>query len=143
VFLALPESPRRYEPLPHTCTRLSYRPIAVVSHSVLVGHCSVAHDETLNQFLLRGLTCSDKLVSTPSFPIAPGPHLQRLSSILRPTPHPHSTMDPSSGQPAPAPARTPASCDMMFCHECADEWYRDEHGLTCPECGSDFTEIVS
>jgi len=31
----------------------------------------------------------------------------------------------------------------MFCHECADEWYRDERGLTCPECGSDFTEIVS
>lgn len=31
---------------------------------------------------------------------------------------------------------------MMFCHECADEWYRDERGLTCPECGSDFTEII-
>ncbi|KAF2736741.1 hypothetical protein EJ04DRAFT_149695 [Polyplosphaeria fusca] len=32
--------------------------------------------------------------------------------------------------------------DMMYCHECHDEWYRDEHGLTCPECGSDFTEII-
>lgn len=31
---------------------------------------------------------------------------------------------------------------MMFCHECQDEWYRDMHGLTCPECGSDFTEII-
>lgn len=31
---------------------------------------------------------------------------------------------------------------MMYCHECNDEWYRDEHGLTCPECGSDFTEII-
>lgn len=30
----------------------------------------------------------------------------------------------------------------MFCHECQDEWYRDEQGLTCPECGSDFTEII-
>lgn len=30
----------------------------------------------------------------------------------------------------------------MFCHSCADEWYRDERGLTCPECGSDFTEII-
>jgi rubrerythrin len=33
--------------------------------------------------------------------------------------------------------------DMMFCHECAHEWYRNEHGLTCPKCGSDFTELVS
>lgn len=32
--------------------------------------------------------------------------------------------------------------DMVFCHECENEWYRDEHGLTCPECQSDFTEIV-
>lgn len=30
----------------------------------------------------------------------------------------------------------------MFCHRCENEWYRDEHGLTCPECHSDFTEIV-
>jgi E3 ubiquitin-protein ligase RNF115/126 len=41
------------------------------------------------------------------------------------------------------PNTTPGRRDMMFCHECADEWYRDEHGLTCPECHSDFTEIVS
>ncbi|KAF2193201.1 hypothetical protein K469DRAFT_552121 [Zopfia rhizophila CBS 207.26] len=39
-------------------------------------------------------------------------------------------------------AQTPAHRDMMYCHECHDEWYRDEHGLTCPECGSDFTEII-
>jgi Zn finger protein HypA/HybF involved in hydrogenase expression len=31
---------------------------------------------------------------------------------------------------------------MMFCHECHDEWYRDERGIICPECGSEFTEIV-
>ena len=30
----------------------------------------------------------------------------------------------------------------MHCHECQDEWYRDESGLVCPVCGSDFVEIV-
>ncbi|KAL6704925.1 hypothetical protein ACN47E_007470 [Coniothyrium glycines] len=57
---------------------------------------------------------------------------------------PHASMSqpgnpnaPTAGQPQRPPHR-----DMMFCHECADEWYRDEHGLTCPECGSDFTEII-
>ncbi|KAF1361545.1 hypothetical protein EJ07DRAFT_45549, partial [Lizonia empirigonia] len=44
--------------------------------------------------------------------------------------------------PAPAGSQRPGHRDMMFCHECADEWYRDERGLTCPECGSDFTEII-
>jgi predicted amidophosphoribosyltransferase len=53
-------------------------------------------------------------------------------------------MDQSSNQSAPPQnQRSAAHRDMMFCHECADEWYRDEQGLTCPECGSDFTEIVS
>ncbi|KAF2479538.1 hypothetical protein BDY17DRAFT_313340 [Neohortaea acidophila] len=32
--------------------------------------------------------------------------------------------------------------DIVYCHECDNEWYRDEHGLTCPSCTSDFTEIV-
>ncbi|KAF2203368.1 hypothetical protein GQ43DRAFT_271191 [Delitschia confertaspora ATCC 74209] len=36
----------------------------------------------------------------------------------------------------------PGDRDMMFCHECHDEWYRDKHGFTCPECGSDFTELI-
>ncbi|KAF2109922.1 hypothetical protein BDV96DRAFT_229297 [Lophiotrema nucula] len=49
---------------------------------------------------------------------------------------PTTAMDPSN-QPQPAAHR-----DTMFCHECQDEWFRDEHGLTCPECGSDFTEII-
>jgi hypothetical protein len=31
---------------------------------------------------------------------------------------------------------------MMFCHECHDEWYMDERGLACSQCGSDFTELV-
>jgi E3 ubiquitin-protein ligase RNF115/126 len=52
-------------------------------------------------------------------------------------------MEQPNNQRAQAQPQNPARRDMMFCHECADEWYRDQHGLTCPECGSDFTEIVS
>lgn len=32
--------------------------------------------------------------------------------------------------------------DVVYCHACTNEWYRDESGLTCPECHSDITEIV-
>lgn len=32
--------------------------------------------------------------------------------------------------------------DIVYCHQCENEWFRDEHGLTCPQCQSDFTEIV-
>lgn len=41
----------------------------------------------------------------------------------------------------PAP-NTPQQRDLMFCHQCDNEWYRDEHGLQCPECHSDFCEII-
>jgi E3 ubiquitin-protein ligase RNF115/126 len=51
-------------------------------------------------------------------------------------------MDQSNNQNAPPQSQQPAHRDMMFCHECDDEWYRDQSGLTCPACGSDFTEIV-
>lgn len=51
-------------------------------------------------------------------------------------------MDQSSSENAQSQTQRPGHRDMMFCHECADEWYRDEHGLSCPECGSDFTEII-
>jgi len=40
---------------------------------------------------------------------------------------------------APPP---PSRRDVVFCHECEHEWYQDEHGLICPDCRSDFTEIV-
>lgn len=33
--------------------------------------------------------------------------------------------------------------EQVFCHECQSEWPRVDHGLTCPSCGSEFTEIVS
>ncbi|EUC46333.1 hypothetical protein COCMIDRAFT_93178 [Bipolaris oryzae ATCC 44560] len=54
----------------------------------------------------------------------------------------HAIMNQSSGENVQSQAQRPGHRDMMFCHECADEWYRDEHGLSCPECGSDFTEII-
>lgn len=44
----------------------------------------------------------------------------------------------SSGeQPAQPPRR-----ELVFCHQCREEWYRDEHGLVCPRCMGDFVEIV-
>lgn len=33
--------------------------------------------------------------------------------------------------------------ELVFCHECEEEFWKDEHGLTCPHCTSDFTEVVS
>lgn len=34
--------------------------------------------------------------------------------------------------------------EVVFCHACEYEWYRDEYdSLTCPSCDSTFTEIVS
>ncbi|KAJ0126899.1 Xylosidase/arabinosidase [Fusarium oxysporum f. sp. albedinis] len=32
--------------------------------------------------------------------------------------------------------------EVVYCHACAAEWYRDEHGLTCPACQGDIIEIV-
>ncbi|KAJ0117892.1 hypothetical protein J7T55_014342 [Diaporthe amygdali] len=33
--------------------------------------------------------------------------------------------------------------EVVFCHNCDHEWYRDEHGLQCPRCNSDVCEIIS
>lgn len=33
--------------------------------------------------------------------------------------------------------------DRVLCHNCDNEWYRDEHGLTCSICRSEHVEIVS
>lgn len=30
----------------------------------------------------------------------------------------------------------------VMCHECEEEWYRQEHGLVCPACGSEFVELI-
>lgn len=32
--------------------------------------------------------------------------------------------------------------EQLFCHQCQNEWHRDEHGLQCPECESEFVEMV-
>ncbi|KAF4340321.1 RING finger [Fusarium beomiforme] len=32
--------------------------------------------------------------------------------------------------------------EVVYCHACAGEWYRDESGLTCPECHGEITEII-
>lgn len=34
------------------------------------------------------------------------------------------------------------SREVAFCHACSHEWYRDEHGTTCPKCRGDIVEIV-
>ncbi|KAI3393216.1 hypothetical protein diail_4543 [Diaporthe ilicicola] len=32
--------------------------------------------------------------------------------------------------------------EVVFCHNCNNEWYNDEHGLQCPRCDSEICEIV-
>ncbi|KAH8681328.1 hypothetical protein BX600DRAFT_18417 [Xylariales sp. PMI_506] len=33
--------------------------------------------------------------------------------------------------------------EVVYCHNCYHEWYRDDHGLICPHCDGEATEIVS
>ncbi|KAF4635871.1 hypothetical protein G7Y89_g2208 [Cudoniella acicularis] len=37
------------------------------------------------------------------------------------------------------------SREVVFCHACENEWFKDEHenGLVCPECQSEVTEIIT
>ncbi|KAK8127428.1 ankyrin repeat protein [Apiospora sp. TS-2023a] len=35
-----------------------------------------------------------------------------------------------------------AGREVVYCHQCENEWYRDEHGLPCPRCHCEATEIV-
>ena len=32
--------------------------------------------------------------------------------------------------------------EVVYCHECDRQWYRDDYGLPCPGCGGEITEIV-
>lgn len=32
--------------------------------------------------------------------------------------------------------------ERVFCHQCSNEWDRAHGGLTCPECGGEFVEIL-
>ncbi|KAF6828383.1 RING finger domain-containing protein [Colletotrichum plurivorum] len=36
-----------------------------------------------------------------------------------------------------------AGREVVYCHACSHEWWQDEHGLQCPRCDSEITEIVS
>lgn len=38
---------------------------------------------------------------------------------------------------------TTGSRDVVYCHQCAHEWYLDENELICPQCDSGVTEIVT
>ncbi|ROW02333.1 hypothetical protein VSDG_02470 [Cytospora chrysosperma] len=40
-------------------------------------------------------------------------------------------LDPSAGR------------EVVFCHNCSNEWYNDEHGLQCPRCRSEICEIIT
>lgn len=44
--------------------------------------------------------------------------------------HSHRHLDANAGR------------EVVYCHACSNEWYRDERGLQCPGCYSDITEIV-
>jgi len=35
------------------------------------------------------------------------------------------------------------SREVVYCHQCNHEWYRDEHGLVCPQCEGEITEIIT
>ncbi|KAH7327923.1 hypothetical protein B0I35DRAFT_472690 [Stachybotrys elegans] len=37
----------------------------------------------------------------------------------------------------------PRARELVYCHQCGQEWYRADHGLLCPYCEGDFTEIIS
>ncbi|KAF2127542.1 hypothetical protein P153DRAFT_294879, partial [Dothidotthia symphoricarpi CBS 119687] len=91
----------------------------------------VAKDGLVGAAIVGGIAVAAGLVGTLLLKGNPPPtHLS-----FQPIPH-YTSATMSTNQ------TTPGHRDMMFCHECADEWYRDQHGLSCPECGSDFTEII-
>lgn len=33
--------------------------------------------------------------------------------------------------------------EVVYCHQCENEWFRDESGLICPRCDCEATEIIS
>ncbi|KAJ6257054.1 hypothetical protein Dda_7938 [Drechslerella dactyloides] len=49
-----------------------------------------------------------------------------------------------SGSRTAMPPRQPSSQnrELVYCHQCQNEWYRDQHGLQCPACQSEFIEIL-
>jgi len=33
--------------------------------------------------------------------------------------------------------------DVVYCHQCDNEWFQDDHGLICPRCDGEVTEIIT
>lgn len=52
-------------------------------------------------------------------------------------------MDPQHGGGPGGHLDASGSREVVYCHQCDHEWYRDEHGLVCPRCDGEITEIVS
>ncbi|KAL2206591.1 hypothetical protein CC79DRAFT_1370005 [Sarocladium strictum] len=50
-----------------------------------------------------------------------------------------SALRPSNGQHLDATAGR----EVVFCHSCSYEWFRDEQGLVCPRCQSEISELVN
>ncbi len=49
-----------------------------------------------------------------------------------------------SSSPRPGQLEASPEREVVFCHSCQEEWYREAHPtLECPYCESDITEIVS
>ncbi|KAH8172708.1 ring finger domain-containing protein [Sarocladium implicatum] len=36
-----------------------------------------------------------------------------------------------------------ADREVVFCHSCSFEWYNQDHGLQCPRCHSEITEVIN
>ncbi|KAK6346892.1 hypothetical protein TWF696_006994 [Orbilia brochopaga] len=48
-----------------------------------------------------------------------------------------------SGSRTAMPPRQPSQTrELVYCHQCQNEWYKEQHGLQCPSCNSEFTEIL-
>ncbi|KAI9746219.1 MAG: hypothetical protein M1818_000900 [Claussenomyces sp. TS43310] len=51
--------------------------------------------------------------------------------------------DPPAQRGPPRHLDATGDREVVYCHQCEHEWYRDEHGLICPNCQGEATEIIS
>lgn len=69
--------------------------------------------------------------------LAVGLGLSALTAYRRSRPAPMESRSSGGGH-----LDASADGEVVYCHACSNEWLRDAHGLTCPSCESDITEIV-
>lgn len=52
---------------------------------------------------------------------------------------------PTMADPPPRRGRLDPTADqeVVFCHQCQNEWFRQNGSLVCPQCDGEITEIVS